>query len=79
MPVNHTTAASTASRLEADPAEQLGQARGKQAIDLAGPRLVDGVETLARLLHPAAFCADPLPPGRALASSPDGARLEPLG
>jgi len=40
------------------------------------PRLVDGVETLARMLHPDAF-AEPLPPGRALKVSADGQRLEP--
>jgi len=42
-----------------------------------GPRLVDGVETLARLLHPEVFRV-PLPPGQALALSADGQRLEPF-
>ena len=42
----------------------------------SGPRLVDGVETLARLLHPDVF-SEPLPPGQALKLSADGQRLEP--
>jgi iron complex transport system substrate-binding protein len=41
----------------------------------SGPRLVDGVEVLARLLHPESF--EPLPAGRALRVSGDGTRLEP--
>ena len=42
----------------------------------SGPRLVDGVEALARMLHPEAF-ADRLPAGQALKVSPNGERLEP--
>lgn len=42
----------------------------------SGPRLVDGVETLARMLHPAVFDM-PLPAGRALKVSQNGDRLEP--
>jgi iron complex transport system substrate-binding protein len=41
----------------------------------SGPRLVDGVETLARMLHPDEF-ETPLPPGCALKMSADGTRLE---
>ncbi len=43
----------------------------------SGPRLIDGVEVLARLLHPATF-EQPLAPGQALAMSADGQRLEPF-
>jgi iron complex transport system substrate-binding protein len=42
----------------------------------SGPRLVDGVEVLARMLHPEVMTA-PLPPGLALKVSDDGQRLEP--
>ena len=42
----------------------------------SGPRLVDGVEALARVLHPEAF-ADRLPVGQALKVSQNGERLEP--
>ena len=43
----------------------------------SGPRLVDGVETLARMLHPEIF-DQPLPAGFALKVTPDGQRLEPF-
>lgn len=43
----------------------------------SGPRLVDGVEALARMLHPEVFDR-PLPLGQALKVSPAGDRLEPL-
>ena len=43
----------------------------------SGPRLVDGVEVLARMLHPAVF-DEPVPAGRALRVSPNGDRLEPF-
>ena len=44
----------------------------------SGPRLVDGLEALARMLHPDRF-AEPLPPDQALKvlSTSDGTRLEP--
>jgi iron complex transport system substrate-binding protein len=42
----------------------------------SGPRLVDGVEALARMLHPEVF-EMPLPEGRALKVSQNGDRLEP--
>jgi len=42
----------------------------------SGPRLVDGLETLARMLHPDVF-GGPLPAGQALKLSADGERLEP--
>ena len=42
----------------------------------SGPRLVDGLEALARVLHPEVF-ADPLPACRVLKLSADGERLEP--
>jgi iron complex transport system substrate-binding protein len=41
-----------------------------------GPRLVDGVETLARMLHPEAF-SEPIPLHQALKVTFDGQRLEP--
>jgi iron complex transport system substrate-binding protein len=41
----------------------------------SGPRLVDGVEALARMLHPEVFC-EPLPSRQALKVSADGQRLE---
>ena len=43
----------------------------------SGPRLVDGLETLGRMLHPEAFTG-PLPPNQALKVSSDGQRLEPF-
>lgn len=43
----------------------------------SGPRLVDGVEVLARILHPEIF-TEPLPTGTALKVTPDGLRLEPF-
>ena len=43
----------------------------------SGPRLVEGVEALARMLHPDVF-EDPLPAGHALRVSADGQRLEPF-
>lgn len=42
----------------------------------SGPRLVDGVEVLARMLHPDRI-DQPLPDGLALKISPDGRRLDP--
>jgi len=42
----------------------------------SGPRLVDGVEALARMLHPEVFDRA-LPAGQALKLSPTGDRLEP--
>jgi iron complex transport system substrate-binding protein len=42
----------------------------------SGPRLVDGAEALARMLHPDIFLA-PLLPGQALKMSADGQVLEP--
>jgi iron complex transport system substrate-binding protein len=42
----------------------------------SGMRIVDGVEALARMLHPEVF-VEPIPPGQALKVSADGARLEP--
>jgi iron complex transport system substrate-binding protein len=42
----------------------------------SGPRLVEGTETLARLLQPSLF-EQPLPAGYALKLAPDGTRLEP--
>jgi iron complex transport system substrate-binding protein len=49
-----------------------------QLFSRSGPRLVDGVELLARLLHGEA-CADlgPLPGGQALKVAPNGEHLEP--
>ncbi|HLZ30445.1 MAG TPA: cobalamin-binding protein [Chloroflexota bacterium] len=41
----------------------------------SGPRLVDGVETLARMLHPDRF-QQPVPANQALKVTPDGQRLE---
>jgi len=46
-----------------------------QLFSRSGPRLVDGMEALARMLHPEAF-PWPLPAGRALKVSADGKRLE---
>jgi iron complex transport system substrate-binding protein len=42
----------------------------------SGPRLVDGVEALARMLHPEQF-GEPLPPGQVMKLSADGEHLEP--
>jgi len=42
----------------------------------SGMRVIDGVEALARMLHPQVF-ADAIPSGHALKLSSDGARLEP--
>jgi iron complex transport system substrate-binding protein len=42
----------------------------------SGPRLVDGVEALARMLHPGVF-DQPIPWGQALKLSPSGDHLEP--
>jgi iron complex transport system substrate-binding protein len=42
----------------------------------SGMRIVDGVEALARMLHPEVFGV-PIPSGQALKVSPDGLRLEP--
>jgi iron complex transport system substrate-binding protein len=43
----------------------------------SGPRLVDGVEVIARLLHPGTF-EQPLAPGQALAITANGQRLDPF-
>jgi iron complex transport system substrate-binding protein len=43
----------------------------------SGPRLVDGLEVLARALHPEVF-EKPLPPSQALKVSADGQRLLPF-
>jgi iron complex transport system substrate-binding protein len=43
----------------------------------SGPRLVDGVEALAHMLHPEAFTTE-LPAGQALKMRPDGQGLEPF-
>jgi iron complex transport system substrate-binding protein len=42
----------------------------------SGMRLIDGLEALARMLHPEVF-GEPIPPGQALKITPDGRRLEP--
>jgi iron complex transport system substrate-binding protein len=47
-----------------------------QLFSRSGPRLVDGVEVLARMLHPDRF-PGPLPPDQALKVSADGTQLEP--
>jgi iron complex transport system substrate-binding protein len=47
-----------------------------QLFSRSGPRLVDGVEALARMLHPNCFTSQ-LPKGQALKISTDGTRLEP--
>ena len=61
------------------PAVKAGQvfAGNTHLFSRSGPRLVDGVETLARLLHPTVF-DQPLPAGFALKVTPDGQRLEPF-
>jgi iron complex transport system substrate-binding protein len=60
------------------PAVQSGRvyAGNTQLFSRSGPRLVDGVEALARMLHPDRF-EDTLPPGQALKVSADRAQLEP--
>jgi iron complex transport system substrate-binding protein len=60
------------------PAARSGQvyAGNTHLFSRSGPRLVDGVEALARMLHPE-VSGDPLPAGRALKVSADGQRLEP--
>jgi iron complex transport system substrate-binding protein len=59
------------------PAVQAGGvfAGNTQLFSRSGPRLVDGVEALARMLHPDRF-SEPLPPDQALKVASDGARLE---
>jgi iron complex transport system substrate-binding protein len=59
------------------PAVKTGRvyAGNTQLFSRSGPRLVAGVETLARMLHPEVFDA-PLPPDHALKVSADGQRLE---
>jgi iron complex transport system substrate-binding protein len=47
-----------------------------QLFSRSGPRLVDGVETLARMLHPEVF-TELLPPGYALKVTDDGRQLAP--
>ena len=42
----------------------------------SGMRIIDGIETLARMLHPELF-TEPIPGGQALKVSADGSRLEP--
>jgi iron complex transport system substrate-binding protein len=61
------------------PAVKSGQlfAGNTHLFSRSGPRLVDGVETLARMLHPSVF-EQPLPAGFALKVAPDGQRLEPF-
>jgi iron complex transport system substrate-binding protein len=61
------------------PAVQSGQvyAGNTHLFSRSGPRLVEGVEVLARLLHPDVFSA-PLPDGSALVLSSDGTRLVPF-
>jgi iron complex transport system substrate-binding protein len=50
-----------------------------QLFSRSGPRLVDGVEVLARMLHGDAFAhLGPLPADQALRVSADGVRLEPF-
>jgi iron complex transport system substrate-binding protein len=44
----------------------------------SGPRLIDGLEILARMIHPERF-TEPLPAGSALRISADGLRLERFG
>ncbi|MBV9169511.1 MAG: cobalamin-binding protein [Chloroflexi bacterium] len=47
-----------------------------QLFSRSGPRLVDGLETLARMLHPDVF-SEALPLGNALKLRDDGRRLDP--
>jgi iron complex transport system substrate-binding protein len=60
------------------PAVQSGQvfAGHTHLFSRSGPRLVDGVEALARMLHPEVF-EQPLPTGQALRISPTGDQLQP--
>jgi iron complex transport system substrate-binding protein len=60
------------------PAVKAGRvyAGNTQLFSRSGPRLVDGVEALARMLHPERF-RGPLPQAQALKVSADGERLEP--
>ena len=60
------------------PAVQSGRvfAGNTHLFSRSGPRLVDGLEALARMLHPEVF-ADALPPGQALKISANGEQLEP--
>jgi iron complex transport system substrate-binding protein len=61
------------------PAVRGGQvfAVNTQLFSRSGPRLVDGAETLARILHPEVFTI-PLPAGQALKMAKDGVALVPL-
>jgi iron complex transport system substrate-binding protein len=61
------------------PAVQSGRvfAGSTHLFSRSGPRLVDGVETLARMLHPDIF-TQPLPTNVALAVTADGRRLVPF-
>jgi iron complex transport system substrate-binding protein len=61
------------------PAVQTGQVyAGNTALfSRSGPRLLDGLEVLARVLHPDLF-TNQLPKGQALKVTPDGHRLEPF-
>jgi iron complex transport system substrate-binding protein len=61
------------------PAVRSGQvfAGNTHLFSRSGPRLVDGIEALARMLHPTVF-VDPLPAGHALKISASGDRLEPF-
>ena len=63
---------------QALPAVQSGQvfAGHTHLFSRSGPRLVDGVEALARMLHAEQF-TEPLPPGQAMKVSADGTRLQP--
>ncbi len=60
------------------PAVQAGQvyAGNTHLFSRSGPRLVDGVEALARMLHPERF-SELIPSHQALKVSSDGQRLEP--
>ena len=60
------------------PAVQSGQvyAGNTHLFSRSGPRLVGGVEALARMLHPERF-SEPIPSHQALKVSSDGQRLEP--
>ncbi len=60
------------------PAVQSGQvfAGHTHLFSRSGPRLLDGVEALARMLHPECF-SEPMPSQHALKVSADGQRLEP--
>ncbi len=60
------------------PAVQSGQvfAGHTHLFSRSGPRLIDGVEVLARMLHPDCF-SEPIPSDQALKVSSNGQRLEP--